>query len=403
VARRLFGVASLLLSLAVVPSAQSAYGEHILGPQRILVVLATWGPQPFARDEVRQVVFDEADQIYREMSYGKASLTGVVTPWLKAFSGPSGCVVNPVRAAANAAAVAAGFEPATYDRIVYLHPDAGCPWSGVTQAASSFLNGALTPRLVAHELGHSFGLGHANSTDCSRHTCGAIEYGDPYDIMGSGSGDFSARSKYELGWLTRVSRPARSGVYTLAPLERPASSAQAFVLTIAGDEYWLEYRASVGILARVSPGPDARGLGASALPNVLLSNPAGQRRPNLVRGDVFSMRGAFRLSVLETTDARARLRFTWTDTVAPRTPSFTAEFVRGKLELTVGEALERGSGVGHYSVTVDRGSPLHVGTDATDQPVVIGRPLPGTHTVRVIAVDRAGNRSPAAVRRVRIP
>ena len=80
--RRLLAVALLGLSLAATPSAQSVFGDPVVGPQRILVVLATWGPQPFARDNVRRVVFDEADAFYRAASYGKASLTGVVTPWL---------------------------------------------------------------------------------------------------------------------------------------------------------------------------------------------------------------------------------------------------------------------------------------------------------------------------------
>jgi Gametolysin peptidase M11 len=398
---RLLGAAALLLSLAVVPAAQPAYGEHVFGPQRILVVLATWGPQPFAREEVRHVVFEQSDEIYRDMSYGKASLVGDVTPWLNALKGPD-CAVENLRAAGNAAAAAAGFNPRTYDRIVYLHPDAGCPWSGATRAAGSFLNGTLTPRLVVHELGHSFGLGHANTTECLRHNCGTREYGDPYDTMGSGSGDFSAKSKFDLGWLTHVSRPARRGVYGLAPLERPATSAQAFVVTIAGDEYWIEYRTGVGVLVRVSPGPDARGLGASALPDVLLANPAGRHRPELKRGDRFAIRGVFSMNVLQSEGSRARLRFTWTDKVAPRAPRFTAAFVGGRLQVTVEETRERGSGVGHYQVTIDRESPVLVGTDATDRPVIIGRPLPGTHTVRVVAVDRAGNRSRAAERQVRV-
>lgn len=398
---RLLGAASLLLSLAFVPAAQPAFGEHVLGPQRVLVVLATWGPQPFERAEV-QNVFDQVDEIYREMSFGKASIVGTVTPWLHALSSPSGCLLPPVRAGGNAAALAAGFDVRSYDRIVYVHPDAGCPWSGVTQAATSFLNGALTPRLVVHELGHSFGLGHANTTECLRHNCGAKEYGDPYDTMGSGTGDFSAKSKFDLGWLTRVSRAARGGVYSLAPLERAATSAQAFVVTIAGDEYWIEYRTGVGVLVRVSPGPDARGLGASALPDVLLANPAGRHRPELKRGDRFAIRGAFRMNVVQSEGSRARVRFTWTDKVAPRAPRFSAAFVGGKLQVTVEETPEKGSGLGHYQVTVDRESPVLVGTDAADRPVVIGRPLPGTHTVRVVAVDRAGNRSRAAERQVRV-
>ena len=88
---RLVPVALLVASLAVVPSAQPAYGGHVLGPQRILVALVTWGPQPFARDDVRSIVFDQVDGFYRSMSYGKVSLTGDVTPWLQAFDTPVGC------------------------------------------------------------------------------------------------------------------------------------------------------------------------------------------------------------------------------------------------------------------------------------------------------------------------
>ena len=66
-------------------------------------------------------------------------------------------------------------------------------------------------------------------------------------------------------------------------------------------------------------------------------------------------------------------------------------------------AHESGSGVLRYDITLDRRAPLSVRTDATDEPVQIGKPLPGTHTVKVVVFDRAGNRSPAAVHRLRVP
>jgi hypothetical protein len=68
-----------------VPSARSAFGEHVVSPQRILVGLVTWGPQPFAPDDVRDIAFNQVDALYRSMSYGKVSLAGAVTPWLRAF------------------------------------------------------------------------------------------------------------------------------------------------------------------------------------------------------------------------------------------------------------------------------------------------------------------------------
>jgi hypothetical protein len=313
------------------------------------------------------------------------------------------------------AALAAGYDPRKYDRVVFVHPDAGCPWSGVTQAATVFLNGAMTPHLVAHELGHSFGLGHANLTDCRRHGCGALEYGDPYDTMGIGSGDFSAQAKFELGWITRVTRVTKSGPYDLGAIERTSTVPQAFVVTTANDQYWIEYRgqaaknddgqetSGAGVIVRVSPSPDLHDAGSSSIPNLLLGNPSGRHRPELKHGERFTNPGVFALEVLTASGPRARLRFLWKDATAPRSPRFTATVVGGRVQVSLDSVRETGSGVSRYDVSIDRKAPLSVGNDATDAPVQVGRPLPGTHTVKVVVVDRAGNRSAPAVRRVRIP
>jgi hypothetical protein len=71
--------------------------------------------------------------------------------------------------------------------------------------------------------------------------------------------------------------------------------------------------------------------------------------------------------------------------------------------VTLDSVREKGSGIVRYDVSVDRNAPLSFGRDATDAPVQVGRPLPGTHIVKVVVVDRAGNRSAAGVRRVRVP
>jgi hypothetical protein len=409
VRRRLVAAAGVIVMLVAVPAARAVAGAPVLGPQKILVVLATWGPTPFARDDVRHIVFDEADAFYRKTSFGKASLTGAVTPWLHAFGGQPPCNANSIREPAVAAVRAAGYEPASYDAVIYIHPDAACAWSGATYAGVVFLDGEVTPYLVEHELGHAFGLAHANTTACLSHSCATLEYGDPYDTMGRGAGDFSAYAKARLGWLTHVTRVVRNGVHPLAALERESASTQALVVTTAQDQYWIEYRterahgANPGVLVHVSPSPDLRTPITGSSYNALLANPGRRGRPELLPGDSFAYPRVFRLTVLRADAAVARVRFSWIDRVPPAAPRVTSRVVGGEIRVDIDGTREAGSGVAHYDVWVDRHAPLSFGADSTDEPVRVGRPLPGTHTVHVVAVDRAGNRSRPALLRIHVP
>jgi hypothetical protein len=106
-----------------------------------------------------------------------------------------------------------------------------------------------------HELGHNYGLPHANrwnTGDASAfdRSGSSLEYGNSLDVMGGGSDreHFNAQYKSRLQWITpeRVGTVTQSGIYRLEVLDGAATQG-ALALKIpgaAGEELWLEARQS---------------------------------------------------------------------------------------------------------------------------------------------------------------
>jgi hypothetical protein len=70
------------LSALLFPCGASA---ATLGEQRLLMMLTTWGPEPYAPAELRASL-DEAAAYMRSVSFGKTTIVGEVTPWLHALN-----------------------------------------------------------------------------------------------------------------------------------------------------------------------------------------------------------------------------------------------------------------------------------------------------------------------------
>jgi hypothetical protein len=394
----------------------------------VLVILATWGPQPFAQADVVRAAIDGANSFISDSSFGKVTITGTVTPWLNAYdAAPPSCEnTRALRQPALDAAAAAGYTQATFDRIVYLIPSLPCAYTGRAAGEEVWLVGAVWPGLVAHELGHTWGLAHANRCSETSGPCFPVEYGDKYSVMGArADGQYNAFEKYTLGWLgdADITHATANGTYSIDGLELPSELPQALVITTAASEYWLDHREAVLEDSWLAGNPVTGGLFVHAGPNVaqaggpassrfgsadaLLPSPARGGLDAFLPGDQFSEPGAFRLTVLRHEGTHVDVDFRWTDQRRPTKPTIFAPHGGGRggnLTVEWDGARDSGSGIDRYEVRVDGGRRVVVENDfRIGERASVPRPAVGSHVVRVVAIDRAGNRGVPGLRRFTVP
>lgn len=293
---------------------QSA-GAVVKGDKRVLVVLATSGSKPYTVAEVEHTVA-QARSFISTASFGQVQLRVDVTPWLSAFSGNPGCgggtnrSLDNVVAPAKVAADVAGFDPSRYDDVIYAIADSKCGFHGTTWGNEVILTRQPNLQLVVHELGHAFGLGHAQASDCitSEGLCGLDETGDPFSPMGSGELDFSVYEKVTLGWIRPQPRVTAAKRYVLAPPTSASKLAQGLVVETVAGTWWIEYRSKPfrGLLFRfvdnrVVPSPFAES-------TVLISKPKAGR-PWLARGESYRIPGSFRVTLTKAGATQAEVRF----------------------------------------------------------------------------------------------
>jgi hypothetical protein len=425
--RCLAAVCSVLLLNA--GSATAAQGLESPTVVSVLVVKATWGPEPWGNQEVNDAIFRRAADFIETASFGHVRITGVQTDWLRAYRAAPRCN-DDVFQAANTAALNAGFSVAQYQRVIYVLPALVgiCGAGADIRTGQILLSGEMLPGLVEHELGHTFGLSHAGAVDCSRRSgCRRSSYGSPWDVMGSGylggngqgDGDYGALQKACAGWLKNYEQVETPGVYGVDALEVASERSQALVIRAGAREYWIDHRDSVGndrYLAGSNPfyrsvvtgigvheaQPDAVGLSELVRrPDYLLTN--GRRGPLITPvGSTFKLSGVFALDVLEQTGKTILVRFRWIDHARPSKPQLVLprNITKDKpFAITWKPARDSGSGIVRYLVRVDRQPRFSVAA-GPDGKRVSAPLLPlgaGRHSIAVTAVDRAGNTSRAAV------
>jgi M6 family metalloprotease-like protein len=263
------------------------------GEQRVAAILVNVTdaqlPANVTNASVRSLLFgggSTLDSYWREASYGKTSATGdVFGPFHlnMTYQCDGNNILNSMQPLLDAAIAAADAQVdfRQYSRLLLIVPrekfcnlggfaTLGCSSltssDGTSQASRAFVRAdAADLPTIAHEMGHTLGLGHSGALYYSGEPVGPLgslvtpeEYGNPWDVMGGGNcagagltGHYVSRHKYGLGWLadSNLQTTEASGVYTIQPIETASSGVQALRVRrgLGNDHYvWIEYRRPVG-------------------------------------------------------------------------------------------------------------------------------------------------------------
>jgi M6 family metalloprotease-like protein len=246
-----------------------------LGVQQTVIILANFRntPQPsLTNDEARNVVFNQANAYYAENSYHKASLAGTSVGWLTMDLDQTCETYDIQNAAISAADQKVNFKQ--YRRIIIVSPsecEGGQGTVGMTsiQTNDGEVNASIswvTPNffnkyILDHELGHNFGVMHANFLNCGNdpinsENCQHEEYGNYYSTMGApidtpeNTPHMDTYQKKVIGWLSsgNTQKITTNGTYAIGPLENTSNSLQNIVIQRSQNQDYLsvDYRQPIG-------------------------------------------------------------------------------------------------------------------------------------------------------------
>jgi hypothetical protein len=235
------------------------------GPKSLLYLRVNFPDdltEPISEDDAYSAM-DGVNGYYVGNSYDLTSLDPTVAPLVtlpqkKAWYATIG--PGQLLADAREATRLAGYDTANYDRdIVAFTSVPGFSFGGLAYVGGKgvWLQ-SMGVGVTAHELGHNYGLWHANFWDATANASMMgpgtnLEYGNIYDTMGfaaAGNYQFNAAHKSKLDWLKAdaVLVITNSGVYRIYPFDVPDWSrvdGRFYAAAVQKDfmrYYWVEFR-----------------------------------------------------------------------------------------------------------------------------------------------------------------
>ena len=259
----------LTLNFHFLPAVQA------LDTRIIDTVAITWrgaGAPKVTLDNVKQVITNEVNPRWRSlttMSDGKTEKTinfefgtSLATPItlnsaLNCDRGDFSTLVSSIRQETYSKLGITNFRERY---LTILTPDAGCIWSGKALIGEKSSKGGILVLhnnaeafVIAHELGHTLGLGHSNLMRCEGTSiegawgtsCRAVEYGGAIDLMSNVNvkAPLSTYHQWRMGLMDNASvkQSWLSESINLSAVDQ-ASGTKAIFLKDGKSSYWIEYR-----------------------------------------------------------------------------------------------------------------------------------------------------------------
>ncbi|HEY3335038.1 MAG TPA: zinc-dependent metalloprotease family protein [Candidatus Limnocylindrales bacterium] len=391
---------------------------------------------PFTKSTVQSALTGSATSIkafFEEESKSRWSVTGTVFGWYTLDTTSTSCDWSTWATMGSNAATAAGANLSGYTNFLYVIPStSACGWAGVAyvNGSKSVMNGNISVQVMTHELGHNFGLGHANALSCtsggtrvaidSTSNCSSQGYQDPFSTMGNNALRHNHGSQLgELGFLGSSEKVvgAPGNTYTISPYLGSGPVKLVRIPRGDGTYFDLDFRtpygnfdnfaagspATVGVTIRLAVGT-ASPTSSPKATDLIDTTPGTtdlKDAPLLVGRTVKDPVSTISFTTLSSDSSGVKVQVR--EGIAPSAPGALAATADGTpaVALSWGTATDN-MGVAGYRITRNGATLATVDASTTgwsDASVAFGT----SYTYGVAAVDTSGNVGPAATSGVTTP